>query len=111
MLPGASSGDGGLLGKPPGPVHADNFHASADMALAVSALIAKPAVNVGFNRDKIPLGEIARARPRLNHCSTKLMAEHHGDLDAPGRPAVPLVNGHIRAADRGQMDLDEQFVG
>jgi hypothetical protein len=65
---------------------------------------------MSFSRDEIADFEIVNIASDLNDPAYELVTDRHGDGNGLSSPLVPVVNVHIRAADRRLVNLDEDVI-
>src|SRR5579859_7947727 len=104
-FPGHAFRDGDILGERAVAVNAQYLHIAADMRLAGATLVAMAAGDVGFSRHKIAGDKFDHFIAYLDHLARELVAEDARGAHAALRPCIPLVNVHIRAADRSRLHL------
>src|SRR5215831_11358745 len=81
------------------------------MPPAGAAVAAVSASDVTFARDAIADGKSAHLASDLDHGSAILMTDRHGNGNGLLRPRIPVVNVHIRSADRSFVDRNAYVVG
>jgi hypothetical protein len=91
-------------------VNPDDANVLADVSLAGAALVAQAAGNVHFRGDKITLADGSHFRADLFHHAAEFVAEDQRRMNAPSRPAVPLVDVQVGAADRGGAHANQNVL-
>ena len=91
--------DGDVLGEGAVPVDADDPGVPAHVRLLGAAVLAVPADQVSFRRDAVADLDVPDQPAGLDDFSHEFVAEDDRRIHPVLRPAVPLVNVEIRAAD------------
>ena len=63
-----------------------------------------------FSRDQLAFLEISHRAPDLIHYADKFMPDDQRHRDRLLRPRVPIINVHVRAADRRFLHADADLV-
>jgi len=98
------------LGERPVAVDPDPSGGVAQVSPAGQAVAAAPAHHMSLGADQITHVEIVHVAADLDDPADELVADHHRDLDRLLGPGVPVVDVHVRAADRGLHDFDQHVV-
>src|SRR5687768_864822 len=91
-------------------IHAHALRVLAKMTPAGEAVSATATNDVSLAIDEIARLEALYIRSYFRDYSDKLVPDHHGRPDGFLRPRVPVINVHIRAADRRLLDLNQDIV-
>ena len=92
-------------------VDADADMVLAPLDIAGMAVAAVTAGDMALAGDALADREARDARAKLGDLADILMADDLWGLDVLLRPLVPFVDMDVGAADRGLVDLDENFSG
>ena len=86
-------------------------HINAEVVLALSAAYASAARNTRLHGHTVALLECGHFVSHLLDDTGRLMAQYHGGLDheVSNSTVCPVV--HVRSADTGVLDVDDDIVG
>ena len=104
-------GDAEVLRERAVAVYADARGVLAPLDVARVTVAAVAAGDVPLARNALADGQPRHARAERGDLADILVPDDHGRLDVLGRPLVPVVDVHVRAADGGFVDLDKNFAG
>ena len=99
-----------VFGKRPVGIHADDLHVLADVGFAGAALQTLAAGHVHLRGNKVAFFHAGDFVAEGRHLAAKFMAGNQGRMNPVLRPAVPLVNVQISAADGSDFYLDQHIV-
>src|SRR5207247_5285411 len=95
-----------ILSKAPVSVDSPKEHPFADVTVPGPTLEASSTVNVSLARDNITLSKVRDLLPRFHHFSRELVTHNEGRLDPLSHQFVPIIDLHVRSADRSRLDPD-----
>src|SRR2546428_9573638 len=88
-------------------VNSTEKHSLADVSIASPTLEAFAAENVSLTGDNVAFAEIGDFLAYFDDFSSKLVSHYHGRLDLVPNRFVPVVDVHVRSADRCGFYPDE----
>ena len=89
-------------------IDADNLHVLADVGFAGAALQALAACHMHFGGDKVAFFHTRYFIAECGYLAAKLMPWNQWRMNAVLRPAVPVVDVQVGAADGGNLHFDRQ---
>ena len=110
VSPDIGHGQGNELSEGAGTIDSDAFCRSAEMTPAREAVSASAAYDVAFAAHDVAWIEVADIRADLDNLADELVTDDHGLRNGLLRPVIPLVNVHVRPADTGITDADQDVV-
>ncbi len=99
-----------VFGEGPVGIHADDFYVLADVRFASAALQTLAAGDVHLGGNEIAFLDAGNFVAERRHFAAEFMAGNQRRMNPVLRPAVPLVNVQIGAADGRNFDFD-QYIG
>jgi hypothetical protein len=109
-LPDVRFGNDDVFGEGSVGVDADDLDVLADVGFAGAALQALAASDVHFGGDEVSLFDAGDFIAEGGDFAAELVAGDERRVNAVLRPAVPVVNVEVGAADGGHFDFDEDLV-
>jgi len=109
-IPDVGHRHGDVLGKRAVPIDPDPLGGRAKMPPARQAVAATSADHVPFGANEVSDREVVDVAADLNDPPDELVSDGHGHTDGLLCPGVPVVDVHVRAADRGLDHLDQDVV-
>src|SRR5689334_4732203 len=106
-LPDIRLGDDDVFGEGAVGIHADNFDVLTDVSFAGAALQALAASHVHLGGNEVALLDAGDFVAKGRYLAAKLVSGNQRGMDAVLRPAVPVVNVQVGAADGRDLDLDQ----
>mmetsp|Transcript_19346 Transcript_19346/g.53121 ORF Transcript_19346/g.53121 Transcript_19346/m.53121 type:complete len:273 (-) Transcript_19346:175-993(-) len=91
-------------------IHADADGVAAKVSDSRAAIAAMPAHDVALATHAVTLLEALDVWAHVHHDARELMPDGHAPRDRLLRPLVPVVDVHVRAADRCALHLDQDIV-
>ena len=88
-------------------VNTSEEHSFADVSVSGSALKALAAEDVGLAGDNVAFAEVGDFLAYFDDFSGELVSHDHWRFDLVSDRFVPVVDVHVRSADRGGFDPDE----
>jgi len=93
-----------------GAIHADALGVAAQMPPPGAAVAAMPAGDVSFAGHAIAGLDAAHFAADLDDLARVFVTDRHRHRNGFLRPGIPVVDVHIRPANRGAVDFDEHIV-
>ena len=91
-------------------VDADHFYELANVRLSNAARQATAAIHVHFRAHKFAFADSLHVRADFFHRAAEFMTEGERRVQARSRPAVPMIDVHVRSADRSRADAHQHFI-
>jgi hypothetical protein len=66
--------------------------------------------HMALTRDNLPRTKVIHISTNIHNLANKLMANHHRHRNRRLRPAIPIVDMHIRATDSRAVYLNKHII-
>ena len=103
-------GNDHVLGKAAGPIHADADRIATEMSSTRATVAAMTAGDMAFTRHAIAWLEARDLTADFHDLAAVFVTYRHRDGDGALGPAVPVVDVHVGAADRGALHANQNVV-
>ncbi len=110
-LPDIALGDNDILGEGTIGVDTNDLYVLTDVRFSNAALQALAAGDVHLGRDEVAFLHAGDVFAYGFHDAAKLVAGDERRVNTTLSPLVPVVDVQVGAADRSDLDIDEDFIG
>jgi len=110
MMPDIGHGQRDVFREGPRAIDADSLSFGTQVSTSGKAVATAAADHMTFAADNVTRMKIGDVGADFDNLTDKFMPDHHGHRDGALCPRIPFMDVHVRTADAGSVDFDQNII-